>query len=177
MGREQEQPVDTENTAQSTDADAGAAEATEEQQLREELAALKDQNTRLVAEMRNVKQRAEREKLETVRFAEGDFAKELLLVVDDLERTLQSGQAIEAAAPVVDGVRIVLASLLKVFKSRGIEPVDAAGARFDPELHEALLQQPSDAPAGTVVQEVARGYRMRERVLRPAKVIVSSGQE
>lgn len=145
--------------------------------LRAEVEQLRDRNLRLIAEARNLQQRALRDKEEALRYAEADFARELLVVIDDLERTLASAGDDPNAAPaaLVEGVRIVYDHFLKVLRSRGIEPIEAVGRPFDPHLHEALAQRPADPEAGTVVQEAARGYRMRERVLRPARVIVSSG--
>ena len=144
--------------------------------LRGEVEALRDKNLRLLAETRNLQQRAQREKAEALKYAEAEFARDLLTVLDDLERTRRAAQEGAAPSAVADGVRIVYEHLLKVFKARGIEPIDALGQPFNPHLHEALLQQPSaEHPAGTVLEEVARGYRMHERVLRPARVVVSSG--
>lgn len=146
------------------------------QTLRQEMATLQDQNLRLIAESRNQQQRIQRETAEALKYAEADFARELLVVADDLARTMESVNSGGAATALLDGVRIVADHFLKVLKGRGIEPIDAVGKPFDPRFHEALLQQPSDDhPAGIVLQEVARGYRMHERVLRPSRVIVSSG--
>ncbi|MGD8451861.1 MAG: nucleotide exchange factor GrpE [Phycisphaerae bacterium] len=144
--------------------------------LQQENEALREEKLRLVAETRNLQQRAARERAEALRYAESDFARELLVILDDLERTRDSAAGAENVAAVADGVRIVYEHFLKVLKSRNIEPIEAAGRPFDPSFHEAMLQQPSDEhPAGTVMQELARGYKMHERVLRPARVIVSSG--
>ncbi|MBK9121007.1 MAG: nucleotide exchange factor GrpE [Phycisphaerales bacterium] len=145
-------------------------------QLRAEVAALRDRNLRLVAEQQNQQKRAQREKQEALRYAEAEFARELLIILDDLERTQEAAQNAVAVAAVADGVRIVHEHFLKVLRQFGIQPIEAAGQPFDPSIHEALLQQPSaDHPAGSVLQELARGYTMHERVLRPSRVIVSSG--
>jgi molecular chaperone GrpE len=151
--------------------DAPAAEPTLDQQLAE----LKDKNLRLMAEIRNITIRAQREKSDALRYAEADFARELLTPLDDLERTLESAGQSASAETLAEGVRIARDHFLKILKSRGVEPIDAAGKPFDPSLHEALLQQPSDQPAGTVLTEATRGYRMHERVLRTSKVILSKG--
>jgi molecular chaperone GrpE len=142
----------------------------------ERIARLQDEKLRLQAEMQNVVKRAQREKQEALKYAEADFAKELLLILDDLERTRESAKTAENIQAVADGVRIVYEHFLKVLRARGVEPLEAAGKPFNPDRHEALLQQPSaEHPAGTVMQELQRGYVMHERVLRPARVIVSSG--
>ena len=137
---------------------------------------LHDENLRLMAELRNVRQRAQREKQEALKYAEADFARELLVVLDDLERTQASVQTADNVQAVAEGVRIVYEHFLKVLRAHQIEPIEALGKAFDPDCHAAMMQQPSDEhPAGTVVQELARGYRMYGRVIRPSKVVVSSG--
>ena len=102
-----------------------------------------------MAELRNVTQRALREKQEALRYAEADFARELLVVLDDLERTQESAKSASDVQSVVEGVRIVYEHFLKVLRGREIEPIEAAGKPFDPNCHEAMMQQPSDKqPAG-----------------------------
>jgi molecular chaperone GrpE len=136
---------------------------------------LKEQNLRLIAEGRNQAARFQREKAEALRYADADFARDLVLILDDLERTLESAKSAGDAGALVDGVRIVYEHFLKVLRDRNVEPIEAVGAEFDPTYHEALMKQPSDEPAGRVIQEVARGYKMHDRVLRPSRVIVSGG--
>lgn len=144
--------------------------------LQAELGAERDKNLRLLAELRNSQQRAQREKSEALRYAEADFAKQLLIILDDFERTLESARTATDAKAVADGVKIVYEHFLKMLRDRGIEQIAAEGEAFDPDVHEALMQQPSPShAAGTVIGELARGYRMHQRVLRPARVIVSSG--
>ncbi len=153
-----------------------AAETPSLADLQREVEELRDQNLRLIAETRNLQQRAARDKAEAVRHAAGDFARDLLVIIDDLERTLDSARSATQVETVADGVRIVHEHFLKILADRHITQIDAEGRPFDPDLHEAVLQQPSDEhPAGTVIQELARGYRMHDRVLRYSRVIVSSG--
>lgn len=147
----------------------------EEPSLEQQVETLRDENLRLTAELRNVALRAQREKQEALRYAEADFAKELLIVLDDLERTLESVKTAEDVQSVVEGVRIVYEHFLKVLRGRNIEAIEAKGQAFDPLLHEAMMQQPSeDRPAGVVLEELLRGYQMHGRVIRPTKVVVSS---
>jgi len=177
-----EQPAPSPAPAASTPPPAAAppempaaAPPDELTQLRAEVAALRDRNLRLQADVQNTLRRAQRDKEEAIRFAEADFARDLLVVLDDLERTVAAAEA-AGDKPHADGVRIVLEHFLKILRQRSIVPISAAGQPFDPERHEALMQQPSaDQPAGTVLQELARGYAMHERVLRPSRVVVSSG--
>lgn len=144
--------------------------------LRAEVETLRDQKLRALAEARNTQQRAQREKEEALKYAEADFARELLVVIDDLERTIDSARTADSLAPVLDGVRIIQKHFLDVLKKRGIQQIEAVGQPFDPDLHEALLQEPSaDVPAGIVTRELARGYRMHGRVIRAARVAVSGG--
>lgn len=153
------------------------AEAEDElTKLRREVAELRDKQLRLLAEAQNLQKRSQREKEEALRYAEGDFARDLLVVLDDLDRAREAALGDADKAVVADGIRIVQEHFLKIFKQRGIEPIEAVGRPFDPSFHEALMQQPSDEqPAGTVLSEWARGYQMRARVLRPSRVVVSSG--
>jgi molecular chaperone GrpE len=144
--------------------------------LRREVAELKDKQLRLVAESQNCQKRAQREKQEAIRFAEFDFCHDLLVILDDLERTLLSADKGADVRAVADGVRIVYEHFLKVLASHGVRPIEALGRSFDPTYHEAIMQQPSaELPAGKVAQEVSRGYTMHERVLRPSRVVVSGG--
>jgi molecular chaperone GrpE len=164
-----------EDRDQAEPAEAVAPED-ELQALRNEVGELREKNLRLLADARNSQQRAQRDKDEALKYAEGEFARELLVVIDDLERTLDSAKTAEDVEAVADGVRIIYEHFLKVLRSRGIEPIEAEGQPFDPSFHEALMQQPSEEyPAGTVMQELARGYRMHDRVIRASRVVVSGG--
>lgn len=166
-------PAAVEGAAEQPRPDSGAGEL---ESLRREVEQLRERNLRLLADMRNLQQRAERERAESLQYAESQFARELLVVLDDLERTLLAAGGTDSIQAVAEGVRMVHEHFLKVLKSRRIEPIAALGRPFDPHYHEALLHQPSDTyPAGTVSQELARGYTMHQRVLRPARVVVSSG--
>jgi molecular chaperone GrpE len=165
--------ADAEAPVQPDESQPVAAEPSPEQEVER----LRDENLRLTAELRNVAQRAQREKQEALKYAEADFAKELLVVLDDLERTLESAKTAADVRPVAEGVRIVYEHFLKVLRARGIEAIEAKERPFDPHLHEAMMQQPSeDHPVGIVLQECLRGYQMHDRVIRPTKVVVSSGR-
>lgn len=155
---------------------AGQTGETPAPTLEQQLAEASDRNLRLVAEMRNVQQRAQRERSEALRYAQADFARELLPAIDDLERALEALAKADGAATLTEGVRIARDHFLKILQAHGVQRIEAVGQPFDPDAHEAMLQQPSDEhAAGIVAQELAVGYRMHDRVLRTAKVIVSSG--
>lgn len=164
--------LDGEQTAES----AGSPELSPLEAAEKERDELRDKNLRLTAELSNVRRRADQEKVDAIRYAESGFAKELLTILDDLDRTLESANHATEVASVTDGVRIIHEHFLKIFSDHKIETIKAVGEPFNPDVHEALMQQPSpDHEAGIVMQEVATGYRMHDRVLRAARVIVSTG--
>ncbi len=161
---------------QATPAGDAVPEEDDVTRLTREVAELADKNLRLQAESDNILKRTRREQQAAQRYAEFDFARELLVVLDDLERTQESAQAATDVQALGDGVRIVYQHFVKVLSAHGISAIDVIGRTFDPTYHEAMLQQPSDEyESGTVMQELARGYTMHDRVLRSARVIVSSG--
>jgi molecular chaperone GrpE len=130
---------------------------------------------RLAAEFDNFRKRAAREQGDLVTRASERLVKELLPVLDDLERALVAAGDHEEAK-LEEGVRLVHRELGDVLSRQGLEEIDAEG-QFDPHVHEALLAQPSDAPEGTVVEVIQKGYRLGDRVLRPARVVVAGPKE
>lgn len=174
MGDEKHNYPPDANSATATDS---AVPADEISRLRQELQEARDRNLRTVAEMQNQQRRAQRDREDALKFAESQFAKELLVVLDGLERARQAATTATEVAPVADGVRIVYEQFLKILADHHIDPIDAVGRPFDPTYHEAVMQQPSrDHPPGTVMEQLARGYQMHGRVLRPAKVIVAKSE-
>lgn len=162
----------------TAEAAADAQPADVESELQQEVERLKNENLRLIAEARNSQQRAQRELTERMRFAEADFARDLLTILDDFERTIAASEQERDEGTLLAGTKIIYDSFLKFLEKRNIVPIESVGAAFDPEVHEALLHQPSaDHDAGVVSQEIARGYRLHDRVIRPARVVVSSGAE
>jgi molecular chaperone GrpE len=128
---------------------------------------------RLKAEFDNFRKRQARDQQSLFARANERLVKELLPVVDDLERTLEAA-ATHEAEKLEDGVRLVVRALADALAKEGLVEVETEGA-FDPHTQEALLTQPSDAPEGTVIQVLQKGYRLGDVVLRPARVVVSSG--
>jgi molecular chaperone GrpE len=127
---------------------------------------------RLKAEFDNYRKRTENERAAQAARAGEAIVKELLPVLDDLERALVSAEHHEEAQ-LEDGVRLVHRALAEVLTRAGLAEIDTVGA-FDPHVHEALLAQPADAAEpGTVVQVVQKGYLLGDRVLRPARVVVA----
>ncbi len=148
--------------------------AEELQTLRRELEETQDKLLRARAETQNLLRRTAVEKSEAIRFANEAFVKALLPVVDDFERTLIAAGEATGSDAIVEGVRLVYEKLLKILKDNHVEPIEAAGKPFDPVFHSVMMQQPSaEHVPGTVLQEVQRGYCLRERVVRPAQVIIA----
>ena len=131
-----------------------------------------DRLLRLAADFENYKKRAAREREEYVRLANERLLKELLPVLDDLERALVAAEQHEEAQ-LEDGVRLVHKSLQSLLERNGISEI-AADGKFDPHVHEALLAQPAeDKEQGDVVDVLQKGYKLGDRVVRPARVIVA----
>ena len=128
---------------------------------------------RVAADFDNYRKRVARDQESLVARAHERLVKELLPVLDDLERALEAAREHEEAK-LEEGVRLVHRELSHVLRKEGLVPVETDG-RFDPHEHEALLTQPSDAEEGAIVQVIQKGYRLGDRVLRPARVVVSSG--
>jgi molecular chaperone GrpE len=128
---------------------------------------------RLKAEFDNYRKRVARDQQELVARAAERLVRELLPVVDDLERALEAAAAHEEAT-LEEGVRLVHRALADALAKEGLAEIATDGA-FDPHTQEALLSQPSEADEGTVIQVLQKGYTLGDRVLRPARVIVSAG--
>jgi molecular chaperone GrpE len=128
---------------------------------------------RLKADFDNFRKRAARDQSDLMSRAAERLVRELLPVVDDLERALEAAAAHEGAR-LEEGVRLVHRQLADVLAKEGLVEVDTDGA-FDPHTQEALLSQPSEADEGTVIQVLQKGYKLADRVLRPARVVVSAG--
>jgi molecular chaperone GrpE len=153
--------------AGETDAHDGASE------LAEKHRDLTDRHLRLAAEFENFRKRTAREWTERVQSANAELLFDLLAIADNFERALQVEHAESAYA---DGVRMIFQQLQGLLARRGVEAIPALGQPFDPNLHEALIHMASDEyEEGLVCQEIRKGYRLRDRVFRPAQVAVSSG--
>ena len=161
---------DSTQTAEISDADRIA-------ELRARVSSLEESLLRARAEAQNIQKRGISERNEAIRYANAELMKMLIPVLEDFERTQAAG---DPAVPksVIEGTRLVYANLLKALADFGLEPIDAQGQTFDPAIHEALSIVPTDqVPPGKVLEQVTRGYRLRDRVLRPARVIVSKAAE
>jgi molecular chaperone GrpE len=131
-----------------------------------------DRWKRTAADFDNFRKRATREREEYVTLANERLVKELLPILDDLERALVAATEHQEAA-LEDGVRLVHQSLEGLLSRQGLKEIDAVG-KFDPHVHEALLSQPSEAEEGSVIDVVQKGYKLGDRVVRPARVVVAA---
>lgn len=167
-----------EDTA-SPEAIARALQALLEEKEKE-LATLKDQALRALAEAENTRRRSERELADMSKYAVTGFARDLVGVLENLQRALDSiPEALMAEQPAVQnlytGVEMTLKELVSVFSRQGIQRIDPLGEKFDHNLHQAVAQiESADAPVGTVVQVLQAGYTIHDRLLRPAMVGVAS---
>jgi molecular chaperone GrpE len=126
------------------------------------------------ADFENYRKRVAKETSEALARGKAELARELLPVIDNLERALESGSDEGAHEALVKGVGLVLEELRGKLGSAGVEAFDPKGEKFDPQVHEALSTQPAEGTeAGVVVETVQKGYRLNGQVLRPAKVVVS----
>jgi molecular chaperone GrpE len=130
---------------------------------------------RVAADFENYRKRVLRDQEGLVARAHEKLVRELLPVLDNLERALDAA-ANHDEASLEEGVRLVQRALSDVLAKEGLAAIETEGA-FDPHVHEALLTQPSDEPEGTVLEVVEKGYRVGDRVIRPARVVVSAGGE
>jgi molecular chaperone GrpE len=136
---------------------------------------LKETHERLLrtaAEFDNYKKRAVKEKEDVQRFGSERLLKDFLPVMDNLERALDHAEQHDPRQ-VIEGVRLVQKLFENTLAKHGVVGFSAVGKPFDPGLHEALMQQDSDAPAGTVISEMAKGYKLNDRLIRPAAVVVA----
>jgi molecular chaperone GrpE len=131
-----------------------------------------DRLLRLAADFENYKKRAARERQEYVALANERLIAELLPILDDLERALSAAEQHEEGQ-LEEGVELVHRSLAGLLKRHGVQPISTEG-KFDPHVHEALLSQPSEAEEGSVIDVVQKGYKLGDRVVRPARVVVAA---
>jgi molecular chaperone GrpE len=134
-----------------------------------------DDLKRLAAEFENYKKRTGREQAALSSRATERLVKELLPIVDDLERALEAAEEHEEAK-LEEGVRLVHRQLASALEREGLAEIETNG-KFDPHVHEALLAQPSEADEGSVIEVLQKGYRLGDRVLRPARVVVAAAKE
>jgi molecular chaperone GrpE len=169
---------DPSNPGGDPDEAPGPQTAPAEPAQRSELDDWKDKFLRAKAEFSNYQRRQEKERADFHQYAIADLAKALIPLLDDLDRVIETGSAPGATAEsLVNGVKLLRQNLTKMLSQFHIQPIEAQGQPFDPKVHEAMLEQHApEQPPRTVLQELSRGYRLHDRLLRPARVIVSKGE-
>ena len=145
-----------------------------------ELEELRERHVRLQAEFDNFRRRGLKERQEAHQFGHQNLVKDLLATVDNLDRAIEHAEKSEGEdlQGLLQGVELVRRELLGALGQHGVSVIEALGQPFDPALHEAMAQIPDDSVAsGTVVQVLQKGYELRDRMLRPARVVVSKASE
>jgi molecular chaperone GrpE len=137
-----------------------------------------DRLLRCAAEMENLKKRQEKERADLAQFGNENLCKDLLPVLDNLERALEHGRQFEAPEALIEGLELVHQNFLKTLGKYGVTPLDSVGQQFDPAFHHAVMEEEAPELADqTVAKELQKGYLMHTRLLRPAMVVVSRNKE
>tara|TARA_B100001123_G_scaffold70320_1_gene78713 strand:- start:273 stop:887 length:615 start_codon:yes stop_codon:yes gene_type:complete len=145
-------------------------------EAQEQIDDLNDRVVRLTADYDNYRKRAQRDKTEVRQFANQGILEKLLPVLDNFEMAITAVK--DADSSVRDGVQMIYDQLLSVLKMEGVEPIDAVGEQFDPNLHEAISQEESkDAEEGEILKQIQRGFKLNDRLVRPARVVVAKASE
>jgi len=158
----------------------GYAEGEGEEQVSpaEEVRRYRELALRAQADLDNYRKRMVREKEESIRYANASLLERLLPVLDSFELGLQAARQAPEAAAIVQGFSMVEKQLLDFLRENGVDPVEATGLDFDPNLHEAVSQQHhGEIAEGRVIHQIRKGYKLRDRLLRPSTVIVSKGPD
>lgn len=160
-------PAPAVETEENEDADAT---------LQADLERFRDLALRSQADFENYKKRAAREKEEAIKYANSSLLERLVAIVDNFELGLSAARGEGEQSPVYAGMSMVLKQLTDFLSDNGLQPIDAEGQKFDPNLHEAIAREASaDVDEGVVLRQTRRGYRLKDRLLRPSSVVVSSG--
>jgi molecular chaperone GrpE len=164
--------MEDEGAAQAESPDPTPAFADEIVELRKERDGLQDRLLRQAAEFDNYRKRIDRERRDTSQYAAVEFLQELLPIVDDFERALRIDAA--GAESYRQGLEIIHRALMELLRKRGVTPIESVGTAFDPQFHQAIAYEDDpDRPDGEVTEEFARGYRLGDKLLRPAMVKVA----
>jgi molecular chaperone GrpE len=175
--------ISEENVKQQTEAEETTAvdeeEVTPLTVAEAEINDLRDKLLRAVAEAENVRRRAEKEKADAANYAVTTFARDMLAVGDNLHRALEAlpddAELSDSVKTLIEGVKMTDRELHNIFERHGINKIDPKGEQFDHNHHQAMFEAPTEDPNGTVIQVMQVGYKIKERLLRPAMVGVSKG--
>ena len=176
--------MNNENLKENPEAEAAAkdpatsvAEENPFEQLQSDLMRFRDLAMRTQADFENYRKRAIREKEEAIKYANASLIERLIPVIDNFEFGIQAARA-EGSQAVLVGLEMVAKQFQEFLTSVGVEAVEAEGQPFDPNLHEAVGHEASKTvPEGTVIRQLRKGYKLRDRLIRPANVFVSKGKE
>ena len=153
-------------------------EESEEERLQEEVRTLKEDKIRVLAEMENLRKRFDREKIDSIKYGSVNFARDILSPGDNLERALsainQEEDHPQSIKNLIEGLKMVQKEFSSALEKNGISKINSMNEKFDPNLHQAMMEvERDDLDEGVVVQEIQTGYMMHDRLLRPAMVGVS----
>jgi molecular chaperone GrpE len=143
--------------------------------LQADLDRFRDLALRSQADFDNYKKRAAREKEDAVKYANSSLLQRLVSILDNFELGLAAAKTESEHSPIYSGMVLVQKQLNDLLEENGLQAIEAEGKKFDPNLHEAIAHEPSGSAEGTVIRQARRGYRFKDRLLRPARVVVSSG--
>ena len=143
--------------------------------LQADLDRFRDLALRSQADFENYKKRAAREKEDAMKYANSPLLQRLVSILDNFELGLTAAKTESEQSPIYSGMVLVQKQLNDLLEENGLQAIEAEGKKFDPNLHEAIAHEPSQSPEGTVIRQARRGYRFKDRLLRPARVVVSSG--
>ena len=168
----------SENNEEDSDSEEEDTKETEEDILKEEIKTLKEEKIRVLAEMENLRKRFEREKIDSIKYGSVNFARDILSPGDNLERALsainEEEEHPQSIKNLIEGLLMVKKELSTALEKNGITKIDSLDKKFDPNLHQAMMEiENNDLDEGVVVQEIQTGYMMHDRLLRPAMVGVS----
>ncbi len=173
---QEEQIVDAAAEEATEDIQEEAQEEDEGSKVSAELAEMKDKYLRLYSEFENFRKRTQKEKSDLLITASERVLVDLLGIVDDFERGMKANEDTEDVTVVKEGITLVYDKFAKLLKNKGVEPINATGEEFDTELHEAITQIPSPTEdmKGKVIDEVEKGYKLGEKVIRYSKVVIGA---
>ncbi len=180
-----EQSKETQRSAAASSGSVSAASAVNAERsetedptagLQADLDRFRDLALRSQADFENYKKRSAREKEEAIKYANSSLLERLVAIIDNFALGLEAAKEEGEKSPIYSGMTLVLKQLNDLLAENGLQPIEAEGKKFDPNLHEAIAHEPSDQfHEGIVLRQTRRGYRFKDRLLRPSSVVVSSG--
>jgi molecular chaperone GrpE len=178
-GTREQAPLKTSPSFAASATAAGAEQTDAEDPmagLQADLDRFRDLALRSQADFENYKKRSAREKEEAIKYANSALLERLVSIIDNFELGLAAAKEQGEQSPIYSGMILVQKQLNDLLAENGLQPIEAEGKSFDPNLHEAIAHEPSNqVPEEIVLRQTRRGYRLKDRLLRPAKVVVSSG--